>query len=554
MYATPSRSYVIRCLSLLLACLMLLGSLAACGFLAADKTDDSTDSITDIPSVPTTDTSGETHSSSEGDTNAENDPVTENGSIHSTEDSNAEPTNPEEGPADSNTEKETEVESEPESETTAPIEDAYVPAIDKKNYNKDFNITNVYFDKDWLVIDEENVRSGNVLDETVFERCVRIKDHLGVTCVLADAGSWTEYTDKIKRTIQTGEDAYQLVTTHVHQGVTTLAAGENLLLDLSELPAVNLEASYWNKNVMEQLKIQDRYLLGYNDFLLSNTHCLTFNKDLLATYGLESPYALVRNKTWTLDKLFEMASVAAKENGDGVWDEQDQYGLTGWGWIFLISFLTSSDMTIVDRDPDTGKYSISYEREGIKLQNMIDKIYSMYTADWSYMWPSTYNTTVDISTGRALFQLYNTTSLSSLATTDIRFGVLPYPLYDTAQEEYKTLNWNGLMCVPASVQDKQMVGEVLELLAYYTAPVKTAYYETQLGTAVINAPEDAEMLDIIWNSQTNDIGLICTDTMFEIVYMVPLLCEQGNGNVSYSSFYKTYKKSATRSLNKLLNQ
>lgn len=435
-------------------------------------------------------------------------------------------------------------------ETESGEPEGYVPTIEKKNYDADFNITNVYFNKEWLVIEQENVQSGNVLNETVFERCARIEDHLGVRCVLADAGSWTEYTNNIKRTIQTGEDAYQLVTTHVHQGVMTLATGENLLLDFADIPVINLDASYWNKSVMDQLKIQDRYMLGYSDFLLSNTHCVTFNKDLLNTYSvLESPYDLVRNKTWTLDKLFEMASVAAKDNGDGVWDEKDQYGLTGWGWIFLISFLTSSDMTIMDIDPETGEYDISYEREGVKLQDMIDKIYAMYTAEYSYMWPSTFTTTVDISTGRALFQLYNTTSLPSLATTDVRFGVLPYPLYDTAQEEYKSLNWNGLMCVPASVSDKQMVGEVLELLAYYTEPVKTAYYETQLGTAVINAPEDAEMLDIIWNSQTNDIGLACGDYINELVYMVPLLCERGTP--SYASFYKSHRKSAQKSLKKI---
>lgn len=434
-------------------------------------------------------------------------------------------------------------------DTSIETEPEYVPTIEKKNYNTDFNITNVYFNKEWLVIDEENVQSGNVLNETVFERCARIEDHLGVRCVLADAGSWTEYTNNIKRTIQTGEDAYQLVTTHVHQGVMTLATGENLLLDFSDIPVINLEASYWNKTVMDQLKIQDRYMLGYSDFLLSNTHCVTFNKDLLNTYAMESPYDLVRNKTWTLDKLFEMASVAAKDNGDGTWDENDQYGLTGWGWIFLISFVTSSDMTIMDIDPETGKYSVSYPREGIKLQEMIDKIYAMYTADYSYMWPSTFTTTIDISTGRTLFQLYNTTSLPSLATTDIRFGILPYPLYDSAQEEYKSLNWNGLMCVPASVSNKQMVGEVLELLAYYTEPVKTAYYETQLGTSVVNAPEDAEMLDIIWKSQTNDIGLACGDYINELVYMVPLLCERGT--TSYASFYKSHKKSAEKSLKKI---
>ena len=52
------------------------------------------------------------------------------------------------------------------------------------------------------------------------------------------------------------------------------------------------------------------------------------------------------------------------------------------------------------------------------------------------------------------------------------------------------------MGVPASVNkagNPQMVGEVLELLGYYTGTVKTAYYELQLGAKVSEAQEDADM-------------------------------------------------------------
>ena len=35
-----------------------------------------------------------------------------------------------------------------------------------------------------------------------------------------------------------------------------------------------------------------------------------------------------------------------------------------------------------------------------------------------------------------------------------------------------------------------MVGDVIEMLAWYSEPVNTAFYETLLGSKVADAPED----------------------------------------------------------------
>ena len=82
---------------------------------------------------------------------------------------------------------------------------------------------------------------------------------------------------------------------------------------------------------------------------------MVFNKDMLQNYRLEDPYALVNNKKWTVDKLFSLASAVSEDNGDGKWTVDDYYGISGWGWVPLITFITSCDMKIVDRDEDTGR-------------------------------------------------------------------------------------------------------------------------------------------------------------------------------------------------------
>ncbi len=444
-----------------------------------------------------------------------------------------------------------------DSETVLETSTEYVPDIAKKNYGKTFNVACVGFNQDLLFLDEEDKRDGNSLDEAVYERAELVKEHLGVECQFADAGTWTEYSSTIARTVSTGDDAYQLVLTHVYQGITDLITN-NSLMDFSELPAFNIDAPYWNSNLMNELKIEDKYLLGYGDFLLSSTHCVVFNKDTLENYRLESPYDLVNNKTWTVDKLFEMASTVSREDGDGKWTVDDYYGISGWGWVPLITLVTSCGMKIVDKD-ESGYYYIAYEDQTDKLLSLIEKVSTMYKADYSYMWPATGGTSLNFANGHSLFQLYATTGLINLAAeNDIRFGVLPYPKYDEAQEEYRSLNWNGLMGVPATVGtkgDPDMVGEVLELLGYYTSSVKTAYYELQLGAKVSEAQEDADMLDIIWDSLVSDIGLVCCNcsgSMDSLVYMLPKMCE--NGSKNFSSYLRANKKSAQKALDKVFNQ
>lgn len=439
-------------------------------------------------------------------------------------------------------------------DTEAEGETEYKPDIAVKNYDADFNIViGGTYSRDTIAIEDVADTAAGDLETAVYERGVKIKDHLGVNLVHQDAGDWISYAANVSKTVQAGDDSYQMVLTHVYQGLTDLVTS-GALYDLGALDAVNLDAPYWAGDLMEEIKIEDKYLLGYNDFCLSCVKLVVFNKDLMAEYSLPEPYADVRNKTWTLDKLIEMASIVSRDNGDGKWDETDTYGISGWGWVPLISFVTSSDMKIVDRDED-GYFSLAYEKNEEKMLNLLDKIWNMYYADYSYFWKSSGGVALNFAEGNSLFQLYDSTSLVAFREEDIRFGVLPYPLWDEKQADYKSLNWNGMMGVPGAIKNPDMVGEVLELMGYYTADVKVAYYEKLLGSKLAEAPDDAEMLDIIWDSQVSDVGLIACNSskgMDSLVYLIPQICESGRNN--YSSFYKSNSRGAQKGLDKVFKQ
>ena len=425
----------------------------------------------------------------------------------------------------------------------------YKPDIEKTNYDCDLVITGKGNILDWIIADEDS--ESDAFQATLFERAMKIKDHLGVNLVEVDAGDWTEYVGTIIRTAQGGWDRYQLVSASVLQGVGELLAS-GVMLDFAEIEGVNLDAPYWDRAYMEDLTIQDQYLVGYNDFCLSNPCCMVFNKDLMNEYSLTAPYDDVRNMKWTLDKMISFVSNVSEDNSDNVWDERDTYGISSAGWMDFIGFVQSNDMKVVAKDAE-GTYQIAYDDDNEKTLALLEKLCELYNAEYS--WFSSPYTERDgkdvlLSNGKVLMTMSFTDDLPPLRNYLHPYGVVPYPLYDEKQDAYHSLNWNGCIMVPCAVQNRRMVGETLELLAYYTEPVKVAYHEDILGSKLAEAPDDAEMLEIIWNSQISDMGLLTATLIFpamdHLLYMVPKVCQ--NGIDTYSSYLQKYIKSADEAL------
>ena len=186
---------------------------------------------------------------------------------------------------------------------------------------------------------------------------------------------------------------------------------------------------------------------------------------------------------------------------------------------------------------------------------MLEKVNEMRHAEYAYFWvPFTdrMDKVVPFEEGKALMKLTTTTGFTGLRGASIRFGVLSYPMFDEAQGEYLSLSWNGLLMIPGSIKQPDMVSDVVELPAYYTAPVKTAVYEDLLGSKLADAPEDADMLNVIWDSQSNDVCLITAEdgnrVWVDLLYMVPTLCTDGIDQ------YASYLRSRTKSANKIIDE
>ena len=431
----------------------------------------------------------------------------------------------------------------------------YKPEIanTKKNYDTDFTVIGTHTIMKWVTSDEDS--KGDAFEDTLYERAIRLKDQLGVNLVKKSSGDH-EYVNEVLQNVQAGDTAYQMVAAHCHIGTATLMAS-GAMYDFAALESVNLDAPYWSYSFMEGLTINDQYIIGYNDFCLADAACVVLNKDLMEEYSIKAPYDDVRNKTWTLEKMNAMAAIVSKDNGDNVWDDKDVYGISGWGWTDMISLMIGSDIKIVEKNEDD-EYVVAYDTNYEQTLNVLTDIEKIYNAEYGYFWTpggDRGGVTLPFSKGQTLLFIAATSSLTGLRDSTVRFGILPIPMYSVSQSDYRSFSWNGVLMVPSVFTngDASMVSDAVELLAYYTAPVKTAFYEDLLGTKLAEAPEDAEMLEIVWNTQVTDVGMVTADVgkMSDLLYMAPNLCL--NGTSTYSSFLKARTKATNKALKNLFN-
>ena len=114
---------------------------------------------------------------------------------------------------------------------------------------------------------------------------------------------------------------------------------------------------------------------------------------------------------------------------------------------------------------------------------------------------------------------------------------------------------NGLMAVPSVIKNPAMVGQTLELLGYYTAPVKIAFYEDLLGSKLSEAPDDARMLDVIWTHQIFDPIMLTADRGSQMTDAFYFMSSQVNdGQNTISSKLKGMEKSVNNTLTNFYNK
>ncbi len=358
------------------------------------------------------------------------------------------------------------------------------------------------------VLSEEEAEV-DAMSDAIWRRECAVEDALGVTIESEYfSGSVVNVANYIKRLVNAGDHVYDQVFLHCIYGVADLAS-ENCLYDLGALPYIDMEAEWWNKTQMDNLRIGNKTNYAVNDFLIPCPNVIAFNKEMITNFDLDNPYELVYDGTWTVDRFISLAKEVAEEiTGDGKYTIEDRYGLTVWESSKYASFLIGSGQSIAGRGED-GTILLTVNTP--KTQTLIERFKDLM--DQNAIWAKgglnqTAETTLTMDSGRVLFYLDTIVGMEKLRDCEVEYGILPYPKFDEAQVNYISLDWGGLSCVPTTVEEPELVGAVMELLAWESANgVIPAYYERTLDGKLARDEDAVKMLDILFDTIAYDVGM-----------------------------------------------
>lgn len=435
------------------------------------------------------------------------------------------------------------------------------PDIAKKNYDKEFYL--------WIMDDTNRPGyhwvekgEGDVLSEAIFARQQKVYNHIGVEIIgTARTESYLTYIEPFKNSVKNKDGSVDMMLSHNFSGVPSLIS-ENYLTDISALPGIDVDADYWNREFMEDLSIADKYFLGFSDFNILYTHVITFNKTMMEQYESTLPksvYEMVYSYEWTIDQMLSLAQlVSSDRTGDGK-TADDTFGITGRHWNEFPGFLKASNINMVEKN-ESGMYTLSLMSDlyAEKTTALVEKLKSLSASNNSFF---DYNTvtglSVPLTSGRTLLHLTPTFSLEGYLQYDVPFGVLPYPMWDTAQKNvgYRHLQWGGYITVPSYLRDEDMAGETLELLAFYSEDVKSAYYEKMLGKQVADAPDDRKMLSIVWDTVCTEFAQTYCDVIggTDLLYLMPTVTHP-ESTKNIASSVAGMQRAANGAISKYINK
>ncbi len=395
--------------------------------------------------------------------------------------------------------------------------------------------------------------TGDVVDDAVYKRNLTVEERMKVEIVPSyrteDRGTNLTFLDQ---TIRSGDS-----TCSLYEGDAMIldAMGQNYGYNWLDF-GIDFDKPWWSQASVECQNIGGKLEFVTSDYDLTvyKGLCVVFfNKKLVADNNLGDMYELVREGKWTLDKVAEFsANIKDDLNGDSKFDENDLYGLISGNGNMIDNFVVSSDIKMIINDEE-GYPKFNYNTE--KAVAMCEKVFNLSQADGVYMIDeSKTSDTLEpmFMNNKALFFTTLLNSATAFRDMDTDFGIIPYPKYDEAQEDYKTFSKAGFaaLIIPSCTADPQMSADVTTVLSAESyKKVVPAYYDITLKTKTSRDNDSEEMLDIIREGFDYDLGMVLLDNTGYIMTM--LRGYVASGKFTFASDIAKKEKQVQKLLDKL---
>lgn len=307
----------------------------------------------------------------------------------------------------------------------------------------------------------------------------------------------------------------------------TKYASDDLIVSYKDIPGINFDKPWWYGEINYAITIGGNlcFAMGaMNMDTVSNMQLLLYNKNILADYGLDDLYTLVREGKWTIDTMYTMmANVTTDLNGDGVMTSADLWGACYTHDVWYNDFGPLSNVNIIEKDENDLPYLsvigndklISIWQKLLNYLNQGNGFVVSYQGDTGIynLGNNLYEEVIYMfKDGKSLFS-----SASGLGTVAMLrdmandFGILPFPKDDevTAGTIYGSyINGIGMpYFVPVSNSDLERTGYVFETMCYeYYYNVIPDYIDKVAFVKQVRDEDSAEMLNMMYTNKVVDIA------------------------------------------------
>ncbi len=403
---------------------------------------------------------------------------------------------------------------------------------------------------------------GDVVNAAIIARNTAVEEALN--CTFATTTHDYDVDSVIRPQILAGDTTYNLYSGS--QWILAPLVLENCFRNLLDT-GLDFSADWWATDYIDEAAVGNgaRFLCGGDITLdmLQWQSCIFFNKQVYADlFGDPSEmYAQVLDGKWTLDGFASMGKTVYSDlNGDGKADDGDRYSI-GVHTANLTDHLAfDTGFRVTQRDAKnvpvivvgseraaefTQKlYALFYENEGTRV----------FTAS-----NDTNNITIPgkFKNNELLFDLGWFNTMQYLRDMEGDFGLIPYPKYNEAQENYLSLVHDvaHVYAVPLTSTDEetQMLSYALEMLAFLAwRDVTPTYYEVALKVKYVRDSDDValKIVDMVHDGATTDFGYIYSYALDQIGTIMRTM--MGNKSADFVSKWAEKESSVTAKFNSLV--
>ncbi|MBQ7347157.1 MAG: hypothetical protein IJW55_04300 [Clostridia bacterium] len=378
------------------------------------------------------------------------------------------------------------------------------------DFNSEFVIYAWEDQKSWEWVEDETIESGVQLTEveqSLYEREANVEDRFGVDIRrVYKPGEWNNYTtfiSTLSQSVLANDHEYDLVDQYT--GAAGPGAVNGLYSNLNQSDYLDLSKPWWPESIVETATIGDKLYFVTGDItplLIRNVQCMFVNLDMYGSYNCASAvggrtiYQVVNDYDWTVENMLKMAL-------DRVSTDAGDYGISFLNEVTADSFYYGAGFTLLQNTD--GILSLSGDLTNNLLINYFDDMKELYTgryADVAIAGSQVFQQ------GKSIFYVGNVSDSQVFTTENVKFTVLPMPLLNSDQQEYRTCAslWVSMFSIPVDAKDFTMSGVILEALgseAYRTVTDEVYYNLFQMRYNGLDS-DSAKMFDIVSDSVVCD--------------------------------------------------